>query len=226
MSIVISYAVGNGDMFAIQHGSDNFTIIDCGMSEDDREWILEDLNKLRSGKGVQRFISTHPDQDHMMGLEYLDDAIKILNFYCVKNKATKDDETNDFKRYCKLRDDEGNAFYLFKECSRKWMNKNDEVRGSAGISIWWPVLDNVHFKSALQEAAEGKSPNNISPVIRYKFEDGGSFAWMGDLETAFMEEIQDEIDWPSVDILFAPHHGRDSGKVAIITLTNPGRIPT
>ena len=54
MSVVISYAVGNGDMFAIQHGSDNFTIIDCSMSEDDREWILEDLNKRRKGKDEQR----------------------------------------------------------------------------------------------------------------------------------------------------------------------------
>lgn len=29
MAIVKSLAVGNGDMFYIQHGSDNFTTIDC-----------------------------------------------------------------------------------------------------------------------------------------------------------------------------------------------------
>ena len=213
MSIVISYAVGNGDMFSIQHNSDNFTIIDCSMSDDNREWILKDLNKYRKGKGIERFISTHPDQDHMMGLEYLDDSIKIVNFYCVKNKATKDEETDDFKRYCQLRDDEGKAFYLYKGCSRRWMNTSDEERKTAGINIHWPVLDNANFKSALQEAAEGKSPNNISPVVTYSVENGGSFAWMGDLETAFMEKIQDEVDWPSVNVLFAPHHGRDSGKV-------------
>ena len=28
-----------------------------------------------------------------------------------------------------------------------------------------------------------------------------------------MERIQDKLDLPPVDILFAPHHGRDSGKV-------------
>ena len=38
-------------------------------------------------------------------------------------------------------------------------------------------------------------------------------AWFGDLETDFMEKITDEISWPDVDILFAPHHGRDSGKI-------------
>jgi len=29
MSIIKSFAVGNGDMFYIKHNSDNFSIIDC-----------------------------------------------------------------------------------------------------------------------------------------------------------------------------------------------------
>ena len=37
--------------------------------------------------------------------------------------------------------------------------------------------------------------------------------WMGDLETDFMEAIQHEVDLPKVDLLFAPHHGRKSGRV-------------
>ena len=28
-----------------------------------------------------------------------------------------------------------------------------------------------------------------------------------------MKKITDEISWPEVDIVFAPHHGRDSGKI-------------
>jgi hypothetical protein len=37
--------------------------------------------------------------------------------------------------------------------------------------------------------------------------------WMGDLETDFMKKIEDEIELDRADILFAPHHGRASGKV-------------
>lgn len=37
--------------------------------------------------------------------------------------------------------------------------------------------------------------------------------WMGDLETAIQEKIKEKISLPSIDILFAPHHGRDSGTV-------------
>jgi beta-lactamase superfamily II metal-dependent hydrolase len=37
--------------------------------------------------------------------------------------------------------------------------------------------------------------------------------WLGDLETEFMESIEDDITLPKVHILFAPHHGRKTGKV-------------
>ncbi|MYK33310.1 MAG: MBL fold metallo-hydrolase [Boseongicola sp. SB0670_bin_30] len=212
MSMVHSYAVGNGDMFSIRHGSDNCTIIDCGISKENKELLLDLIDEQRKGKGVLRFISTHPDQDHLMGLIALDDHIDILNFYVVNNSAKKEDETADFKRYKKLRDGK-KAFYLFRGCERHWMNQFNEERGSSGINICWPITSNEHFKKALADAANGKSPNNISPVITYSLKDGVTMAWFGDLETDFMESIKDEISWPDVDILFAPHHGRDSGKI-------------
>ena len=36
---------------------------------------------------------------------------------------------------------------------------------------------------------------------------------MGDLESSFQEKIKDKIALPSVDVVFAPHHGRKTGKV-------------
>lgn len=35
MSIIKSFSVGNGDMFYIDHNSENFTIIDCNLIDDD-----------------------------------------------------------------------------------------------------------------------------------------------------------------------------------------------
>lgn len=222
MSMVHSYAVGNGDMFSIRHNSDNFTIIDCSMSTDDCGWILTALKKQAAGKGITRFISSHPDQDHIMGLEYLDDEMPIWNFYCVDNNVTKTDETSDFKRYCKLRDGD-KAFNIFKGCSRRWMNDSDEERKTAGIEILWPDVNNTDYKLALTDAANGNSPNNISPIIKYGVANSGRFLWMGDLETEFMESIEGEVDWLCVDVLFAPHHGRASGKIpeSILSKINP-----
>lgn len=213
MSKVKSLSVGNGDMFYIRHGSDNFTMIDCSLSVDNRQQVVDELESERKGKTITRFISTHPDQDHIGGLAYLDGRIEILNFYCVKNAATKEVETADFKRYCQLRDHSTKAFYIDEGCSRKWMNQASDERGSSGINILWPDTSNQHFKSALERAAQGNSPNNISPIIKYSLEEGVTALWMGDLEADFMEAIKDEITLPKVDLLFAPHHGRKSGRV-------------
>ena len=212
MSIVHSYAVGNGDMFSIRHNSDNCTIIDCNISDEDKTWLLKEIDKQRKGKGITRFVSTHPDNDHLSGLVTLDDHINIVNFYVVKNNARKENENDDFRRYKKLRDGD-KAFNLFKDCKRRWMNKKSEGRGAAGINIHWPITSNKYFKDALKDASDGKTPNNISPVITYSLNSGVDMAWFGDLEADFMEQVRSEISWPDVDILFAPHHGRDSGRI-------------
>ncbi len=212
MSIIKSFSVGDGDMFYIKHGSDSFSIIDCCLFEEDGESIVKEIESESKYKNITRFISTHPDDDHICGLDYLDSEMPIVNFYCVKNKATKSDETTDFEKYCELRDSD-KAFYLYEECSRKWLNESDDERKSAGINILWPITDNEHYKEALKKAEEGESPNNISPIVKYSLEDSATMLWMGDLESDFMDNIKDDLDLPKIDILFAPHHGRDSGKV-------------
>lgn len=226
MSIVKSFSVGNGDMFYIKHGVDSFTIIDCNMDTLNKEDIVSEIKEEKKDKNVIRFISTHPDQDHLSGLKYLDEQIDICNFYCVENKATKDDETEDFKHYCKLRDSDV-CYYLYNGCSRKWLNMSDENgHGSAGINCLWPNVNNYKFKEALNAAKAGNAFNNLSPIITYSLENGVRIMWMGDIEKDFIEDIKGEVDWPKIDILFAPHHGRDSGKVPsdVLAKLNPSLI--
>ena len=159
-----------------------------------------------------RFISTAPDQGHLGGLVGLDDHLGFLKFYCVANKATKASPTEDFKRYIALRDSD-KAFHISKGCTRRWMNKTTDERGSSGINILWPDTSNQDYVAALAEAAVGGSPHNMSCIIKYTLEDGPTVLWMGDLETDFMSKIEDQVDIGKVHILFAPHHGRASGKV-------------
>lgn len=212
MSIIKSFSVGDGDMFYIDHNSDNFSIIDCYMDDNNKEDIIAEVKDLSGKKGITRFISTHPDEDHLQGLEYLDEQLEIVNFYCVKNEAVKDDESKDFKHYCLLRDGE-HAYYVSEGCSRKWMNIGDDERGCAGINFKWPNTSNPDFKEALSAVTSGTGFNNISPIFTYSVENGVVAMWMGDMEHDFLEKVKDQITWPKVDILFAPHHGRDSGKV-------------
>jgi len=212
MSIIKSFAVGQGDMFYIKHNSDNFTIIDCDLCEDNAERIITELKAGASAKGVTRFICTHPDEDHFGGIERLDDAMPISNFYVVKNQAIKDADTVSFERYRTLRDGE-KAYYIYKGCSRRWMNQSSDARGSSGLHILWPDLKNDHFVEALAACDAGESFNNTSAVIRYSLQHGASFMWLGDLETEFMENIADAIELPKTTVVFAAHHGRQSGKI-------------
>lgn len=223
MSIIKSFSVGDGDMFYIKHGSDNFTVIDCHLHDDEKNaQIIDEIKKESKDKGISRFISTHPDEDHIKGLTKLDESWSICNFYCVENEATKSDTSVDFEKYCELRDSD-KSFYIYKGCSRKWMNKKSDERGSSGISILWPDIDNSYYKEALKNAKNGLSPNNISPIIKYCISNGASILWMGDIESDFLNNVSDNINFEEVTILFAPHHGRDSGKVPsdILKILNP-----
>lgn len=171
MSLIKSFAIGNGDMFYIRHGSDNFTIIDCSIPDDRTGTLLAELHTESKSKGITRFISTHPVQGHIGGLVELDDHLRLANFYTVENAATKSQPTADFDRYVELRDS-SKAFYIYKGCSRRWMNDNDDDRGSSGLDVLWPDTTNVDFLDALDVAAAGGSPNNISPIIRYSLNGG------------------------------------------------------
>jgi beta-lactamase superfamily II metal-dependent hydrolase len=212
MPIIKSFAVGNGDMFYIRHGGDNFTIIDCDLNEENADEIIAELKEQSAGKNYVRFICTHPDEDHFGGLHLLDDAMPILNFYAVKNQASKDEDTESFLRYRALRDS-AKAFYIYKGCTRKFMNEGDNTTGSSGISILWPDLSNEYFNEALAACNAGESYNNTSAVLRYQMKGGASAMWLGDLETEFMENILDSIDLQKTTVVFAAHHGRHSGKI-------------
>jgi beta-lactamase superfamily II metal-dependent hydrolase len=93
------------------------------------------------------------------------------------------------------------------------MNQGDDVRRASGINILWPDISNAFFKQALTDCDAGKSYNNVSAVIRYSLQGGASVMWLGDLETDFMDSIADSINLNKTTIVFAAHHGRESGKI-------------
>lgn len=210
MPVVKSLSVGTGDMFYILHAGDNFTMIDCNLKSDNSERIISELKQVSRTKGMHRFICTHPDEDHFRGIEILDKALPLTNFYCVKNDVFKKDLTDSFLHYKSLRD---KAFYLEKGVRRRWLNTSDDTRKGAGIHVLWPDVSHPSFIDALRRCDAGESPNNVSCVLRYAINGGASFMWLGDLETEFMESIADDIELEKTTVVFASHHGRKSGKI-------------
>lgn len=223
MSIVKSFSFPKGeirgDTFYIKHGVDSFTVIDCYLlseskfKENNRQ--KEIINEIvRESKGrIRRFISTHPDHDHIAGIEELFSSWPTDNFYAVSNDIPENKDDVSLVKYIDLK--KGHNYAIKEGISRKWLNDKDDEHGSSGINFKWPVLSNETFKEALAKVKNGEEINNICPVFTYSIIEGASYMWMGDLETkmqkAYYNECKDRI--PKVDILFQPHHGRSTGAV-------------
>lgn len=215
MSIVKSLSVGEGDMFYIRHNTDNFSIIDCCIEPEWHDRIVSELKQMARDKNIQRFISTHPDDDHIRGIANLFRDFPISNFYCVDNAVHNPNGETDFDKYCDLRDGK-HHFYIQRGCKRKWMNLNsdpadEEQRNNSGIEVLWPVVENEDYKEVLKNVRNWDGPNNMSPIIRYSISESTSFIWFGDMENPFQDKIKNEIKLPQTDVVFAPHHGRKSG---------------
>ena len=223
MSIVKSYSFPKGeirgDTFYIKHNVDSFTVIDCYLLSDSdyeennrQKEIIDEIVSESEGR-IRRFISTHPDHDHIAGIEELFKSWPTENFYAVSNEIPENEDDESLTKYIELKKDHN---YAIKEgISRKWLNDNDAEHGSSGIFFQWPILDNESFKAALTKVKKGEEVNNICPVFTYSIYQGPTYMWMGDLETemqeAYYNYCKDRI--PKVDILFQPHHGRTSGAV-------------
>ena len=69
MSVIKSFSVGNGDMFYIEHNNKTLTIIDCNLNEEIRNSVLNEIMDVNRDNDFNRFISTHPDKDHITGLK-------------------------------------------------------------------------------------------------------------------------------------------------------------
>ena len=211
-----------GDTFYIKHGVDSFTVIDCFLlSESDhfennrQEEIIDEIVNQSKGR-IRRFISTHPDHDHIAGIEELFRRWPTDNFYAVDNDVPSDESDPSLSMYLELKK---NKNYAIKQgIKRCWLNDDngaEDPHQASGIHFLWPDLNNEEFKTALKVVAEGGNKNNICPIITYTLKGGAKYMWMGDLETdlqtAYYEMYKSSI--PHVNILFQPHHGRKSGAV-------------
>lgn len=162
-----------GDMFYIKHFSNNFTVIDCYLKDDGviarKDEIIEEIIRESSGR-ICRFISTHPDNDHIAGLECLDERWRIENFYAVTNDIPADKGNARLVRYKKLMSEKN--FAVQRGIKRAWLNVDNDENGSSGINFEWPDVSNAKFRTMLESVKTGQNINNICPIFTYKIKDG------------------------------------------------------
>jgi beta-lactamase superfamily II metal-dependent hydrolase len=165
---------------------------------------------------VFRFILTHPDMDHMDGIQAFFDAFSPTNFWDTDNTADKDEfagryDEDDWDFYQWLRNPacaSPKRLALYSGAKGKYYNQNDEGQGGGnGLHVLAPT-------SALVRAANASGDfNDCSYVILYRAS-GRRILFSGDSHDDTWQHIltHHSEDVSNIDLLIAPHHGRDSDR--------------
>lgn len=232
MGVIHFLNVKEGDCSWIEHDSGHNTVIDvCNAQEivnifesasgnhNQKNHPVNPIEYLQKFevKDIFRFILTHPDMDHMDGIESLFNSFNVSNFWDTENTKEMDEQSNwgrykkeDWDFYQSIRnnkDDKLPVLNLYAGAKGKYYNEDgDGKAGGDGLFILAPT------KELVSEANESETFNDCSYVILYKV-NNKKIIFAGDSEEKtwnyILENHKDEVE--DIDILIAPHHGRKSG---------------
>jgi competence protein ComEC len=164
---------------------------------------------------IFRFIITHPDMDHLDGIRDLYNNFKIFNTWDTENDKVIDlnhffagYNKEDWKFYINIRDGK----YSGSQRLTNYNYNNEQYWPADHLKILCPT------KELASQACDTKNYHDLSYVLLYTppKKDGGHWKiiFAGDSEDNswdyIIENYNDEVS--NIDILFAPHHGRDSGR--------------
>lgn len=167
---------------------------------------------------VFRFICSHPDMDHLDGIKSLFQAFKPTNFWDTNNTKEIEEfepgryDPADWEFYTNLRDknpqDDPKRLCLFAGATGQYYNRNENGESGDGLQVLAPTAELVH---AANEAGDW---NDSSYVILYRTAGGKRILFPGDSHDATWEHVINNYssEVAKVDVLIAPHHGRDSGR--------------
>jgi competence protein ComEC len=183
---------------------------------DERKNPLDYLKRLGITQ-IHRFISTHPDMDHLDGLDALFNSVPVLNFWHTGVRRTDPDfafkryKREDWARYRALCNNSvpGTRVLQVRSLQRFWWaNKNEDgADGGDGLYILTPT-------DALVRAAEQDDDINEASIILALQTPAGIAVLPGDAHDAAWTHVLSIAGHilPRCALLLAPHHGRDSDR--------------
>ena len=188
---IIFCDVGQGDAIFIRSPQGADILIDGG--PDERVLTCLGNNMPFWDRDIELVFATHPDADHIAGLE------SVLKTYTVKsfNASKKSSETQVFKRIQDL--------IKSKNVPLRFVYAGDTFTLSDGLVIehLWPTQEFV-----LQDAAGNMDTNSFSLVQLVSF---GKFKTLltGDIEYQILNTLFGSS--LNIDIFKLPHHGSKTG---------------
>ena len=95
--------VGCGDMTLILMPNGTTFVIDCNITNDNKDSVFKYLKKAMGGRSeINVFINTHRDADHMRGIKLLHEQYPIAIIWDSGVPGTTTD-SNEYKEYMDLR---------------------------------------------------------------------------------------------------------------------------
>lgn len=235
MGVVHFLNVNEGDCTWIQHLSGHNTVIDVSNGNADvnlnqvfkiyeqgnhrqKEHPVNPIEYLKdfNVSTIFRFILTHPDMDHMDGIENLFNKFEVVNFWDTNNnkQITEKSDWGRYKKedwdfYQKIRksDSEPKVLHLLAGSHGQYYNEDENGEsGADGLYILAPTSE------LIKEANDTEEYNKCSYVILYRVENK-KIIFSGDSEEKTWDYIMEnhEAEVRDIDVLIAPHHGRKTG---------------
>lgn len=168
------------------------------------------------GQDIWRFICTHPDMDHLSGINRLWDEESISVFWDTDHTKDLSDADHwpakydevDWEQYAAIRNAETDCQYL-----QPTRGSQEQYWEDDNIQILHPTPSFVEEINEQNEDADSNKYNNVSYVIKLDTR-SGAILLPGDAEQEAWDEIIDfwgkEV-FEDVRVLKASHHGREDG---------------
>ena len=169
---------------------------------------------------IHRYIQTHPDMDHMDGIKILFETFRPVNFWDTDNMKEIDNSSWAHSPY----NEEDWQFYKFLRypsqynttlrltllagATGQYYTRNDGFTGCDGLDILAPTQQLIDSANETDD-----DYNDCSYVLLYRT-GNNRIIFAGDSHdntwAHILENYQNDV--ANIDLLIAPHHGRDSGR--------------
>lgn len=161
---------------------------------------------------IFRFILSHPDMDHMDGIQDFFKTFSPANFWDTENNKIKPDfntpcryseEDWDFYQSIRKKASDPKCLHLYAGAQGQYFNQGDDSRSGNGLSILSPTTSLVTDANSCEEY------NDCSYVILYRYKKF-KVLFCGDAGNKTFEHLlaNHKTDISNIDLLIAPHHGR------------------
>ena len=176
--------VGQGDSILIQTPNNKNILVDGGTN--DSEHIVKSYLKKKKIKYIDYIIATHPDSDHIGGIDNIIKNFQVKSIYMPEQSA----DSLDYKNLLNACSD--------KDLAINYLYKGDTLKIEDSIDLL------VLSPSFIQ------NENNLNSIVfkldfKYK-----SFLFTGDAELSNENDIINSFELEDVDFLKVGHHGSSS----------------